>query len=72
MQSSYGSAILHVQSGMKVLYELKSKKEAHRYRYDVLGTSKTYASIEVLEDMFVRLDLRATQVRLPNRADYVF
>ncbi|KAL3420045.1 C6 zinc finger domain-containing protein [Phlyctema vagabunda] len=63
MQSSYGSAITHVQSGMKVLSEVEYNKETHRHQHDVLGTSEIpYASIGMLEEMFVRLDLQATQM----------
>jgi hypothetical protein len=73
MQNSYGSAITHVQSGMKVLCEVKYNKNTRRYQHDVLGASEIpYVSIEMLEEMFMRLDLQATQVRLPDCADYVF
>lgn len=73
MQSSYGPAITHVQSGMKVLCEVTYNKEIRRYQHDVLGASEIpYVSIEMLEEMFVRLDLQATQVRLPDCVDYLF
>ncbi|KAM0256034.1 hypothetical protein ACHAQJ_005233 [Trichoderma viride] len=40
MQSSYGSAIAHVQSGMKILCEIKYNKETRRYQHDVLRASE--------------------------------
>lgn len=67
MQRNYGSTITHVQSGMKILCEVKYKEETRRHQHDVLKTSETpYLSIELLEEMFVRLDLQVTQVRLPG------
>ena len=73
MQSSYGSAITHVQSGMKILCEVKYNKEIRRHQHDVLRVSEIpYVSIEMLEQMFMRLDLQITQVRLPDCADYMF
>lgn len=72
MQSSYGSAITHVQSGMKILSEIKYHEETRRRQHPVLRASDIpYASIEMLEEMFVQLDLRATQVSLQMCADYV-
>jgi len=50
---------------MKVLNEVKYNKEIRRHQHDVLAISEIpYASIEMLEEMFVRLDFQATQVRL--------
>ena len=73
MRSSYGSAITHVQSGMKILCEVKYNEETRRHQHNVLGASEIpYAAIEMLEEMFMRLDLQVTQVRLPDCADYVF
>jgi hypothetical protein len=73
MQGSYGSAITHVQSGMKILSEIKYNEDIRRYQHDVLVSSEVpYASVEMLEEMFVRLDLRATQVRPPECADHEF
>jgi hypothetical protein len=58
---------------MKVLCEVKYNQEIRRYQHDVLGASEIpYASIEMLEEMFMRLDLQATQVSLSNYADYLF
>ena len=73
MQSNYGSAITHVQSGMKILSEVKYNAETRRHQHDVLGVYKIpYVSIEILQELFVRLDLQATQVRFPDCADYVY
>jgi hypothetical protein len=67
MNGSYGSAITHVQSGIKILCEVECKEESVRHQYGVLGASTIpYASVETLEEMFVRLDLQVTQVR-PSR-----
>jgi len=58
---------------MKVLCEVKYNKKTRRYQHDVLRTSEVpYVSIEMLEEMFVRLDLQATEVRLPDSANYAF
>jgi hypothetical protein len=57
---------------MKILSEVKYNEETRRRQHHVLGASEIpYASIEMLEEMFVHLDLRVTQVRLPYCADYV-
>jgi len=73
MQSSYGSAITHVNSGMKILGEVKYNEETRRRQHNILGTSEIpYASIEMLEEIFVRLDLQVTQVRLLDCANGMF
>jgi hypothetical protein len=67
MQSSYGSAITHVQSGMKILCDIKYNEVTRRHHHDVLKASEIpYVSIEMLEQMFMYLDLQVTQVRLPQ------
>ena len=73
MQSNYGSAITHVQSGMEILSEVNYNQETRRHQHDVLGASGIpYVSIQMLEEMFVRLDFQVTQVSLPDCADYLF
>jgi hypothetical protein len=73
MQSSYGSAITHIQSGMKILCEVKYNEETRRHQHNVLGASEIpYLSIMMLQEMFVHLDLQVTQVRLPDYAEDVF
>lgn len=73
MQGSYGPAIVLVQSGLKILYEVQYNEETRRYEHDVLGASEIpYVSLEVLQDLFMRLDLQVTQVRLLYCARYVF
>ncbi|KAE9374871.1 hypothetical protein N431DRAFT_336663 [Stipitochalara longipes BDJ] len=63
MQGSYGSAITHAQSGMKILCEVKYNEETCRHQHDVLEVSEVpYISIEMLQEMFVRLDLQVTQM----------
>ncbi|KAH8797619.1 hypothetical protein F5884DRAFT_687858 [Xylogone sp. PMI_703] len=63
MQGSYGSAIAHVQSGMKIMCEVKYNEKTRRYQHNVLRVSEIpYVSIEVLEQLFVRLDLQVTQM----------
>jgi hypothetical protein len=67
MQSSWGSAITHVQSGMKILTEVEYNQETRRHQHVVLRASDIpYIPIEMLEEMFARLDFRATQVRFPG------
>lgn len=73
MQNNYGSAITHVQSGMKILSEINYDEEYHQHQHDILRVSKIpYASIEMLQEMFVRLDNQATQVGLLKFAGYAF
>ncbi|QKX61008.1 uncharacterized protein TRUGW13939_08154 [Talaromyces rugulosus] len=63
MQSSYGSAITHIQSGMKVLCEVKYNERIRRHQHDVLRVSEVpYAPIKLLEEMFMRLDHQITQM----------
>jgi hypothetical protein len=58
---------------MKILCEVRYNEKIRRYQHGVLGVAEIpYASIEMLEEMFVRLDSQVTQVRLPHWADYVF
>jgi hypothetical protein len=58
MQSSYGSAITHVQSGIKILHELQFNE-----RNAILEASKIpYVPMDVLEELMMRLDLQVTQV----------
>jgi hypothetical protein len=65
MQSSYGSAITHVQSGMKILCEVYYNEKTGRHQHNVLGASEIpYVPMKMLEEMFMRLDLQVTQVRL--------
>lgn len=73
MRSSYGSAITHVQSGMKILSEVTYNEKTHCYQHDVLVASKLpYVSIKTLEEMFMRLDHQVTRVSFPDYADCVF
>lgn len=63
MRSSYGSAITHVQSGMKILSEVRYNEKTHCHEHDVLVASKLpYVSIKALEEMFMRLDRQVTQM----------
>lgn len=58
---------------MKVLCEIKHNIETRRYQHDFLRVSEIpYVSIKKLEEMFVLLDLQATQVRLPDCTNYMF
>jgi hypothetical protein len=73
MQGSYGPAILHVQSGMKILSEVKYNAITGHHEHNVLGASgMPYVSMDVLERLFVGLDLQVTQVRRQFCACYVF
>lgn len=65
MQSSYGPAITHVQSGMKILCEVQY--DGQQPRHSILEASAVpYVPITVLEELFMRLDLQVTQVRSPK------
>jgi hypothetical protein len=62
MQSSYGSAITHVQSGIRILYEVQFNG-----RHATLEASKVpYVPMDILEELMMRLDLQVTQVSNPN------
>jgi hypothetical protein len=51
---------------MKILCEVKYSEEIGRRQHAFLGASEVpYLSIEMLEEMFMHLDLQVTQVRLP-------
>ncbi|OBT57596.1 hypothetical protein VE04_01457 [Pseudogymnoascus sp. 24MN13] len=63
MQSRYGSAITHVQSGIKIICEVKYDEETRQHQHDSLKASKIpYISIGMLEEMFVHLDLQVSQM----------
>ncbi|KAL7916611.1 hypothetical protein GGI35DRAFT_46909 [Trichoderma velutinum] len=63
VQSNYGPAITHVQSGLKILCEIKYNEETRRYQHDVISISNlAYISIKILQDMFMRLDLQVIQM----------
>jgi hypothetical protein len=65
MQSSYGSAITHVQSGLKILCEIEHNKESQQQQYGVFSASENpYVSVKILEEIFAHLDLQVIQVRL--------
>jgi hypothetical protein len=67
MQTRYGSAITHIQSGVKILSEVEYNEETRRRQHNILGISETpYATIEMLEQMYVYLDFRITQVLPPS------
>jgi len=73
MQGSYGPAILHVQSGMKILSQVQYNAITESHEHDVLGASEIpYVSMDVLERLFVGLDLQVTQVRRQYCAWYLF
>ena len=58
---------------MKILGEARCSDENRRHHHDVLSTSEIpYASMKTLEGMFVRLDLRVTQVRFSDCINYLF
>lgn len=58
---------------MKILSEVKYNEKTRRHEHDVLvAATVPYASIGMLEEMFMRLDLKAIQVRLLDCAEHVF
>jgi hypothetical protein len=58
---------------MQILCEIKYNERTRRHQHDVLGASETpYVSIEMLEEMFLRLDLQVTQVSLPDYVNAMF
>lgn len=67
MQRSYGPAITHVQNGLKILCEITDSEKSPGSHHNVLrGPKIPYVSKDDLEQIFMRLDLRATQVRPPS------
>ncbi|KFY02918.1 hypothetical protein V490_00366 [Pseudogymnoascus sp. VKM F-3557] len=63
MLSRYGSAITHVQSGIKILCEVNYIKETRRHQHNALKVSKLpYIPIDMLQEMFVRLDFQVSQM----------
>jgi hypothetical protein len=52
---------------MKILSEVKYNAETCFHEHDVLVASAIpFASMEMLEEMFLHLDLQVTQVSLPG------
>jgi hypothetical protein len=73
MQRSYGSAITHVQSAMKIMCEVYYNEKTRRHQHHVLRVAELpYVPIEGFEDIFMRLDLQVTQVRIPDYTDNIF
>lgn len=67
MQGNYGSVIVHIQSGMKILSEVKYNESNTRHEHRLLGDAvASYLPMTVLEEIFARIDLRATQVGFLN------
>ena len=63
MQGCYGSAITHIDSGSKLLLEIQTDAGAKRPKYDLLKSSAiSYAPIDVLEGLFMRLKLQVIEV----------
>jgi hypothetical protein len=62
MQSAYGPAVAHLQSGLKILCEAQPKIQDHP-PLSLTVSAVPYAPIEMLEEIFMRLDLQVTQVR---------
>jgi hypothetical protein len=57
---------------MKILCEVKYNRKTRRYQHGLLRASEIpYASIEMLEQIFTRIDSQVMQVRLPGCAIYV-
>lgn len=71
MQGNYGAAITHVQSGIHILCQVKYHDESRQH--DAHGAFvASYVPINILEDMFMHLDLQVIQVRIPDCAIDVF
>lgn len=62
MQSSYGSAIKHVQSGMKILSEIQYNGQQPHHSV-LKATAVPYVPMSVLDEVFMRLDLQMTQLK---------
>lgn len=57
---------------MKILCEIKYNEQTRRHQHHVLRVSEIpYVSIEGLAEIFMRLDLQVTQVRIPDSANYI-
>jgi hypothetical protein len=68
MQGNYGPGITHFQSGMKILGEVEH--QGQHLSHSVLEASPVpYVPIEMLEALFMRLDLQVNQVRHCNHTD---
>ncbi|PMD29888.1 hypothetical protein L207DRAFT_503376 [Hyaloscypha variabilis F] len=61
MQSAYGPAVAHLQSGLKILCEAQPKIQDHP-PLSLTVSAVPYAPIEMLEEIFMRLDLQVTQM----------
>ncbi|KIM94826.1 hypothetical protein OIDMADRAFT_135229 [Oidiodendron maius Zn] len=59
MQGSYGPAITHVQSGMKILCEAQN---GQLQNFGLETSAIPYVPMEMLEELFMRLDLQVTQM----------
>ena len=56
--------MIQIQSGMKILSEIKYDDETRRYQHLVLKISDIpFVSMEVLRQIFMRLDRQVSQVR---------
>jgi hypothetical protein len=63
MQGGYAQAIAHIQSGCKILCEMEYNKQTREFYHDVLVSAKfPFAPIEVLEGLFLRLDMSVVEV----------
>jgi len=66
MQNNFGSAITHVQSGLKILSEVKYNEKSRNHQHPTLRNSEMpYVAIKTIEETFARIDLQAIQVKLP-------
>ncbi len=65
MLGSYGSALKHLNSGVKMLCEIKSKEESSGCQSGLLRTSNApYVPVETIDSIFLRLNLQVLQVSL--------
>lgn len=63
MQANYGSAIAHIQSGIKILGEIEYDESTNMHRHEVLRcASIPLIPMAVLLDLFMRVDYQITDV----------
>jgi hypothetical protein len=63
MQGSYGRAISHLQSGIKILGEIQYDEETNSHRHEVLTCANSpHVPMSILLEMYMRLDYQITDV----------
>lgn len=70
MQGCYGSAVAHINSGSNLLRELQTNARAGCPKNAFLKSSEiSYAPVEALEGLLMRLKLQVIEVPIPSKYD---